>query len=173
MKWMLVNVDLSVLYLSKPDALREAISLTPDYLRSREDPDVPNFNDYSIALGRRFRALKLWFTMRCYGREDMAAMLRGHNAQAQWLKEQVEADPRFELAAPVHLSLVTLRLKSGDEATQRLVEEINASGIGFLSQTVLAGKLTIRVAIGNFMTAPSDVAAVWRRMQQIADNLIG
>lgn len=177
MKWMLVNVDLSVLYLSKPEALRDAISLTPDYLRSQQNPDVPNFNDYSVALGRRFRALKLWFTMRCYGREGVAAMLRSHNADAQWLKEQVESDPRFEIAAPVYLSLVTFRLKSsdekaGDELNTKLVDEVNASGFAFLSQTKLAGKQTVRFAIGNFMTTRADVEATWRVIQETAAGLL-
>lgn len=171
-KWMLVNVDLSVLYLLRPAALRDAISLTPEYLRTAQDPRMLNYMDYSIALGRRFRALKLWFVLRSYGRAGIAAMLRQHLADAQWLREQISSDARFELAAPVHLSLVCFRLKAPDEVNQRLMDAVNESGFAFLSHAMLGGRFALRFAIGNFLTTREDVAATWRKIQAIADTLV-
>jgi aromatic-L-amino-acid decarboxylase len=171
-KWMLVNVDLSVLYLLRPSALRDAISLTPEYLRTAQDPRMLNYMDYSIALGRRFRALKLWFVLRAYGRTGIAAMLRRHLADAQWLRGEIEADARFEIAAPVHLSLVCFRLKASDEENRRLMDAVNESGFAFLSHALLGGRFTLRLAIGNFLTTREDVAATWRKIQAIADTLL-
>jgi aromatic-L-amino-acid decarboxylase len=167
-KWMLVNVDCSVLFLRRKEALSEAISLTPEYLRTAANPRMVNYMDYSIALGRRFRALKLWFAMRAYGREGAAAMIRQHNADAQWLRGQIEADSRFEIAAPTHLSLVCFRRKGTDEDNQRIMDTLNQSGFAFLSHTVLNGRFVIRFAIGNWMTTRQDVADTWARIQQLA-----
>jgi aromatic-L-amino-acid decarboxylase len=167
-KWMLVNVDCSVLYLARREALSGAISLTPEYLRTQSDPRLVNYMDYSVALGRRFRALKLWFVMRSYGREGIAKMLREHIAMAKWLAAQVQADSRFELIAPVHLSLVCFRLRDSNEANQRLMDAINDSGFAFLSHTVQNGKFVLRFAIGNYMTTQEDVAQTWQRIQALA-----
>lgn len=167
-KWMLVNVDCSVLYLARREALSGAISLTPEYLRTQSDPRLVNYMDYSVALGRRFRALKLWFVMRSYGREGIANMLREHNAMAQWLEAQVRADARFEMVAPVHLSLVCFRLRGTNEVNQALMDAINASGFAFLSHTVQNGKFVLRFAIGNYMTTREDVAETWQRIQALA-----
>ena len=171
-KWMLVNVDCSILYLLRPGALRDAISLTPEYLRTAQDPRMLNYMDYSIALGRRFRALKLWFVLRTYGREGIAAMLRQHLADAQWLRGEIAADARFEMAAPVHLSLVCFRLKAPDEVNQLLMDAVNESGFAFLSHAMLGGRFALRFAIGNFLTTHEDVAATWRKIQSIADTLL-
>ena len=171
-KWMLVGVDTSVLYLLRPEPMRDAISLTPEYLRTAQDPRMLNYMDYSIALGRRFRALKLWFTMRSYGREGIAEMLRRHIADTAWLRGEIEADPRFELMAPSHLSLVCFRLKAPGETNQRLMDTLNESGFAFLSHAVLAGQFTLRFAIGNFQTTRDDVANTWSKIQSIADTLV-
>ncbi|MDX2178152.1 MAG: pyridoxal-dependent decarboxylase [Bryobacteraceae bacterium] len=167
-KWMLVNVDCSVLYLARREALSGAISLTPEYLRTQSDPRLVNYMDYSVALGRRFRALKLWFVMRSYGRDGIAKMLREHIGMAQWLAAQVQADSRFELVAPVHLSLICFRLRDSNEANQRLMDAINDSGFAFLSHTVQNGKFVLRFAIGNYMTTQEDVAQTWQRIQALA-----
>ena len=167
-KWLLVNVDCSVLFLRRPDALREAISLTPDYLRTTDNPQQMNYMDYSIALGRRFRALKLWFALRAYGRQGAAAIIRQHNQDAQWLREQIAKDGRFELVAPTHLSLVCFRRKGSDADNQRILEAINQSGFAFLSHTTLAGRFVLRFAIGNWMTTRQDVADTWTLIQQLA-----
>jgi aromatic-L-amino-acid decarboxylase len=171
-KWMLVNVDLSVLYLLRPQPLRDALSLTPDYLRTAQDPRMLNYMDYSIALGRRFRALKLWFALRTYGREGIVSMLRQHIADAQWLRDEIASDPRFEIAAPVHLSLVCFRMKASDEANHRLMDAMNDSGFAFLSHTTLHGRFVLRFAVGNFLTTRDDISATWRKLQEIADTLV-
>lgn len=171
-KWMLVNVDLSVLYLLRAAPLRDAISLTPEYLRTAQDPRMLNYMDYSIALGRRFRALKLWFVLRSYGREGIVAMLRRHLADAQWLRGEIASDARFEIAAPVHLSLVCFRLKAPDETNRRLMDAVNESGFAFLSHAMLGGRFALRFAIGNFLTTRDDIADTWRKIQAIADTLV-
>jgi aromatic-L-amino-acid decarboxylase len=171
-KWMLVNVDLSVLYLLRPQPLRDAISLTPEYLRTAQDPRMLNFMDYSIALGRRFRALKLWFVLRTYGRDGIVETLRRHIADADWLRGEIASDSRFELAAPVHLSLVCFRLNAPDETNRRLIDELNESGFAFLSHAILGGRFALRFAIGNFLTTRDDIAETWRKIQAIADTLV-
>ncbi len=171
-KWMLVNVDASVLFLLRPEPLRDAISLTPEYLRTAQDPRMVNFMDYSISLGRRFRALKLWFVLRSYGRSGIQDMLRRHIEDAQWLRDQIASDSRFEVVAPVHLSLVCFRLKADDAVNQKLMDTINESGFAFLSHALLGGQFALRFAIGNFMTEREDVASTWKKLQAIADTLV-
>ena len=171
-KWMLTNVDISVLYLRHKEALSDAIGLTPEYLRTAADPRMLNYMDYSVALGRRFRALKLWFVMRSYGREGIAEMIRRHNADAQWLRAQIEADPRFELAAPTHFSLVCFRLKAANETNQKLMDALNSSGFAFIAHTVQNGQYVLRFAIGNYMTTRDDIAQTWARIQELATGLV-
>lgn len=171
-KWLLVNVDCSVLYTRHKQALADAISLTPEYLRTQADPRLVNYMDYSIALGRRFRALKMWFAMRAYGKSGATAMIRQHCEDAKWLASEIAKDSRFELAPYSGLSLVCFRLKASDEANQRLMDAMNDSGFAFLSHAVLDGKFTLRFAIGNWQTTREDVAATWTRLREIADNLV-
>ncbi|MEZ5401808.1 MAG: aminotransferase class I/II-fold pyridoxal phosphate-dependent enzyme [Bryobacteraceae bacterium] len=167
-KWMNVPVDCSVLYTRRPEVLRETFSLVPEYLRTAEDASAVNLMDYAVALGRRFRALKLWFVMRAWGRERMAAMIDAHCRWARELAEWIEADARFEVAAPVELSLVCFRHRGGDEAGRALMEAINGSGFAFLSHTVLDGRFVLRFAIGNHQTTREDVRAVWERIAGLA-----
>jgi len=140
----------------------------PEYLRTSEDELAVNYMDYGVQLGRRFRALKLWFVLRYFGREGLQAILREHLRQAQWLAAEVQSDSRFELAAPVHFSLVCLRLKSSDEDNRKLLAAINSSGKAFLSHTVLNGKYTLRFAIGNIKTTSADVEETWQLIQSLA-----
>ena len=160
-KWMGVPVDLSVLYTRKPEILKRAFSLTPEYLRSAEDPRAVNLMDYGVPLGRRFRALKLWFVMRYYGREGLAARIREHVAWARELAGEIVADRRFELAAPVPLSLVCFRRRASDEANRELLDRVNASGEVLLSHTVLNGRFVLRLAIGNHSTTREHVQKAW------------
>jgi aromatic-L-amino-acid decarboxylase len=160
-KWMGVPVDLSVLYTRKPEILKRAFSLVPEYLRSAEDPRAVNLMDYGVPLGRRFRALKLWFVMRYYGREGLAARIREHVAWARELAGEIAADPRFELSAPVPLSLVCFRRKGSDEANRELLDRVNASGEVLLSHTVLNGRFVLRLAIGNHSTTREHVHRAW------------
>ena len=164
-KWMGVPVDCSVLYTRKPEILRRAFSLVPEYLRTAENPRAVNLMDYGVALGRRFRALKLWFVMRRYGCEGLAERIRNHVAWAQELARMIEADERFELAAPVPLSLVCFRRKGSDDANRELLARINATGAVFLSPTVLRDRFVLRLAIGNFATTRDHVQKAWEIIQ--------
>jgi aromatic-L-amino-acid decarboxylase len=167
-KWMFSPMDLSLFYSRRPDILQHAFSLTPEYLRKTEDPRAVNLMDYGIPLGRRFRALKLWFVMRYFGREGISEMIRAHVAMAQDLARQVDAEPRFERVAPTPLSVVCLRYKGTDEQNQAIINAVNATGKAFLSHTRLDDQLVIRVAIGNRGTTPADVAQVWDLIRSAA-----
>ena len=170
-KWLYVSVDCSVLYTRHPEILRRASSLSAEYLRTPEDERVVNFMDYGVQLGRRFRALKLWYVFRYYGRQGIIAMLRESLRLAKLVASWIEADPDFELAAPVPFSLVCFRHRAGDALNQQLLAEINASGIAFLSHTVLNDKFALRFAIGNFQTTEADVRSTWESIQQFAARL--
>ncbi|HUS05575.1 MAG TPA: pyridoxal-dependent decarboxylase [Bryobacteraceae bacterium] len=170
-KWMAVPLDLSVLYTSRPDMLRNAFSLIPEYLRTGEDERAVNFMDYGVPLGRRFRSLKLWFVLRYFGREQMMEMLRLHIALAAQLASKIEAHENFELRAPVPLSLVCFRYQGSDEANRQLLDDINASGRAFLSHTVLNGKFVLRLAIGNIRVTPADIEETWSCIQECAASL--
>jgi aromatic-L-amino-acid/L-tryptophan decarboxylase len=160
-KWMGVPIDLSVLYTRKPEILRSAFALVPDYLKTTRDPRAVNLMDYGVPLGRRFRALKLWFVMRYYGREGIAARIRDHVAWARELAGEIEADPRFKLSAPVPLSLVCFRLKADDDANRALLDRVNASGEALLSPATLHGRFVLRLAIGNHGTKREHVRRAW------------
>jgi len=164
-KWMFTPVDLSVFYTRRPDILRRAFSLVPEYLRSVEDPRALNYMDYGVALGRRFRALKLWFIMRYFGREGIRQALRAHIEWAQELAAWVDADARFERVAPAPLSVVCFRYRGTDEENRRLLEAVNASGRFFLSHTALNGRFVLRLAIGNLGTTREDVRQAWEMIQ--------
>jgi aromatic-L-amino-acid decarboxylase len=137
----------------------------PEYLRTAEDSRAVNFMDYGVPLGRRFRALKLWFVMRYYGRTGLAARIRDHVAWAQELAATIAADPRFELSAPVPLSLICFRRRGGDEANRELLDKVNASGEVFLSHTVLHGRFVLRLALGNHSTTRAHVQRAWELIQ--------
>jgi aromatic-L-amino-acid decarboxylase len=166
-KWLLTGMDLSVLYTRRPDILRRAFSLTPDYLAYGEDPRKVNLMDYGVPLGRAFRSLKLWFVLRYYGRERLAEMIREHCRFARELAAEIARDERFEILAPVTMSLVCFRYRGSDEENRRLVEAINSSGFAFLSQSSLQGRFMIRWAIGNFQTSWDDLMDVWARVRSL------
>jgi aromatic-L-amino-acid decarboxylase len=170
-KWLYVSMDCSVLYTRMPDILRRASSLSAEYLKTAEDEQVVNFNDYGVQLGRRFRALKLWYVFRYYGHDGIIAMLRESLRLTQLLKALVEADADFEISAPVPLSLVCFRHRSSDEVNRQLLADINASGKLFLSHTVLKGNYVLRFAIGNHQTTEQDVRQSWQLIQQCAAKL--
>jgi aromatic-L-amino-acid decarboxylase len=167
-KWFFTPIDCSILYSSRPDILRRAFSLVPEYLRTQEDGEAVNLMDYGVALGRRFRSLKLWFVMRYFGRETMAKIIASHCSMARELASWIEEDELFELAAPVPLSLVCFRLRGSDEQNRELMDRVNSSGVAFLSHTVLNGRFVIRCAIGNIRTTREDIALVWRQIQKEA-----
>jgi len=166
-KWLMATMDLSAFYTRRPDVLKQAFSLVPPYLQYEENPRLVNLMDYGLPLGRRFRSLKLWFVMRYYGRAGMERIIRQHCDFARRLATEIAADARFEVVAPVTMSLVCFRLRAGDAATQALVEAINDSGFAFLSQSTLRGQYIIRWAIGNFQTEWRDIAETWARVQAV------
>ena len=168
-KWLFTPMELTAFYTSRPEALRQAMSLVPEYLRSQEDPHAVNFMEYSLPLGRRFRALKLWFVMRYFGREGVVANLREHIRLAQLFAGRVDKHPDFERMAPTPFSLVCFRYRPPgvdasqlDSLNQRLLDAINAGGEFFLSHTRLKDQLVLRVAIGNLRTTEAHVAGLWR-----------
>ena len=165
-KWLATPIDLSVLYTRHPDILKRAFSLVPDYLKTQEDAKVVNYMDYGVQLGRRFRALKLWFVMRAFGRERLAAMIREHVRLAHLFASWVAADERFEVSSPVVFSLVNIRLKSTDVANVELMNCVNESGVAFLSPVVLMGKTCLRVAIGDVKTTEADMSETWGAIQR-------
>lgn len=160
-KWLFTPVDISVLYTRHPDVLRRTFSLVPEYLKTADDPRAVNFMDYGVPLGHRFRALKLWFVLRYYGREGIARVIREHVSWAQELASEVDADARFERTAPTPLSVVCFRKKGGDDENRALLDRVNASGEVFLSHTVLNGKFCLRLAVGNLATTRDDVQHAW------------
>jgi aromatic-L-amino-acid decarboxylase len=162
-KWLFTPVDLSILYTRRPDIMRRMLSLeeVPPYLQAADQDRAVNLSDYSLALGRRFRSLKLWFVLRYFGREGIIRILRGHMRFARDLAQQISADSRFELAAPVLFSLVCFRYRGSDLENRELLERINAGGRVFLSGTTLHGKFVLRLAIGNVATTEDDVRQTW------------
>jgi aromatic-L-amino-acid decarboxylase len=158
-KWLLVPVDCSLLWTSRPDEFREAFSLVPEYLRTPEDAYA--LSEYGPALGRRFRSLKLWAVLRCYGAEGLRAMHREHIRLARLFADWVGEDPTWELAAPLRFSLVVFRRNGTDEENEAILERANRSGEIFLSHTRLNGRYVIRLAIGNARTTEEDVRRAW------------
>ncbi len=167
-KWMFTPVDLSAFYTRRPDILRRAFSLIPEYLRPAEDPRALNLMDYGVPLGRRFRSLKLWFLMRYFGRERIQQVLRSHMAWARKFAALVEADPRFERVAPVPFSVVCFRYKGSDDDNRTLLKTVNDTGEVFLSHTILNGRIVLRVAIGNLGTTWADVERAWELLKKAA-----
>jgi aromatic-L-amino-acid decarboxylase len=189
-KWLFVPVDLSVLYVRDPELLRRTFSLVADYLVTPET-DVHNYMDYGLQLGRRFRALKLWFALRTYGVSGMQHKLRTHIALAQELATWIEAEPGWAIMAPHPLSVVcfryephvtlTLRQAQGskgaphsptaesvDALNLAIMEAVNATGEVFLSSTRLHGRVVLRIAIGNERTTSADVRLAWDLLRREA-----
>ena len=158
-KWLMVPMDCSLLWTSRPEDLRSAFSLTPEYLRT--DDDTFALSDYGPALGRRFRSLKLWTVLRCYGREGLQRLLREHVRLAHLFAEWVDEDPDWELCMPARFSLVVFRRYGTDEENERILERVNQSGEMFISHTKLDGRYVLRLAIGNARTTEADVRLAW------------
>ncbi|HTY71596.1 MAG TPA: pyridoxal-dependent decarboxylase [Actinomycetes bacterium] len=176
-KWLGTVLDTSLLYVRDVDHLVRVMSTNPSYLRSSVDGEVTQYKDWGIPLGRRFRALKLWFHLRLDGAEAIRARLRRDLANAQWLAEQVHAEPGWEVIAPVTLQTVcvrhvpeSLRADDGsvrdvdalDAHTLRWVEAVNATGRAFLTPAVIDGRWTVRISVGAEPTQRDDVAAMWQ-----------
>jgi aromatic-L-amino-acid/L-tryptophan decarboxylase len=158
-KWLLVAMDCSLLWTSRPEEFREAFTLTPEYLRTSDDAFA--LADYGPALGRRFRSLKLWAVLRCYGAEGLRAILREHVRLAELFAGWVEESGDWELVAPQRFSLVVFRRRGSDSENEALLSRVNASGEIFLSHTKLDGRYVLRLAIGNARTTEADVRRAW------------
>ena len=166
-KWMGVVFDCDLFYTADRTALLGALSILPEYLRSKaaEGGAAIDYRDWQIPLGRRFRALKLWFTIRTGGAAEAIEMIRRHVTATQHLAEWVDADERFEVLAPHPLNLLCLALRDGDDATDALVERANATGAALFTRTVLDGRSALRVSIGGRTTDEHHVRAAWELLQ--------
>jgi aromatic-L-amino-acid decarboxylase len=168
-KWMLVPVDCSLLWSRRPEALRAAFGLVPEYLRTMDAID--SIGEYGPALGRRFRSLKLWAVLRCYGREGLQRVIREHIRLAELFEGWVRDEPGWEVCAPRHFSLVCFRCDSSDEENEALLERVNASGEIFLSHTRLEDRYVLRLAIGHERTTEEDVRQAWDVLRREATSL--
>jgi aromatic-L-amino-acid decarboxylase len=158
-KWLMVPMDCSLVWTARPEEWRTAFSLVPEYLRTPED--VFALSEYGPALGRRFRALKLWAVLRCFGAQRLREVHREHIRVARLFAALVEADPEWELVAPPRFSLVVFRKLADDAENERILEAANRSGELFVSHTKLGGRYCIRLAIGNASTGEADVRRAW------------
>ena len=172
-KWMFTNFDCDCFYVADRKALIQALSVLPEYLRNKatESGAVIDYRDWQVPLGRRFRALKLWFVIRHYGVEGLQHHVRQHMVLAQEFVQWVKSDSRFELAAPAPLNLICFRQKAGDDANQTIMDRLNRSGDLYLTHTRLQDKLTLRVCIGQANTERRHVEKAWKRIQEEADRL--
>jgi aromatic-L-amino-acid decarboxylase len=174
-KWMLTNFDCDAFYVADRAALIDSLTILPEYLRTKatESGAVIDYRDWHVPLGRRFRALKLWFVIRHYGVDGLRLQVREHVKLAQEFAGWVEADDRFELAAPVPLNLVCFRHVGGDGINQHLMDELNASGELYLSHAKLNDRMVLRLAIGAPGTRLRHVERAWERITETAGVIAG
>jgi aromatic-L-amino-acid decarboxylase len=168
-KWMFTPMDCSAFWSRRPDDLRRAFSLVPEYLRVSED--VVSLSEFASPLGRRFRALKLWATLRCYGREGLQALIREHVRLAAEFQRWVQDEPDWEVVTPRSFSLVCFRHEGTDEENEALMNRVNRSGEIFLSHTKLNGRFVLRLTIGNARTTEDDVRLAWDVLRREAAAL--
>jgi aromatic-L-amino-acid/L-tryptophan decarboxylase len=159
-KWMFTPMDCSLLWTSRPEDFRDAFSLVPEFLRTT-DEGVLNLSEYGPALGRRFRSLKLWAVLRCYGAEGLRRRIREAIRLAELFEGWVRDEPGWELCAPRPFSLVCFRREGSDEENEAILERVNASGEIFISHTKLNGRYVLRLAIGSDRTTDDDVRRAW------------
>ena len=162
-KWLLTNFDCSVFWVADRSKLVQTLNILPPYLRNEteENPAAIDYRNWHVPLGRRFRALKLWFVLRSYGSENLRAFIRSHVAWATELEKRVNDDPRLELTAPRTLALVCFRHSGGNESTKALVDAINASGSAYVTPSVIDDVSYIRVSIGSTWTKQRHVEDLW------------
>lgn len=168
-KWLGVPMDCSALWTRRPDDFRRAFSLVPEFLQSPDD--AVNLSELSIPLGRRFRALKLWAVLRCYGRSGLQERIREHVRLAALFEGWLRDEPGWGVVAPRHFSLVCFRREGSDEENELLLERVNASGEVFLSHARLGDRFALRLAIGNFRTEEDDVRLAWDVLRREAAAL--
>jgi aromatic-L-amino-acid decarboxylase len=185
-KWLFVPIDLSVLFCRKMDVLRRAFSLVPEFLRTAEGDEVRNFMDYGPQLGRRFRAIKLWFVMRYFGAEGISARIRNHLDLARGFARMVDDSPDFERLAPVPFSLVCFRANPArvppyqssereallDSLNEELMGRVNNRGRIYLSHTKLNGRFALRLAIGNIRTTREHIDLAWSELNDVLAEIL-
>ncbi len=178
-KWMFTPMACSVRYTTRPDVLRTAFSLVPEYLQTAESKSARNLMDYGVALGRRFRALKLWFIIRYFGTETIAGILRNHIGLAQQFEQWIHDDADFELLAPRNFSVVVFRYRPEgkreeevDVLNEQILNAVNASGEIFISHTRVRGRYALRLAIGNLRTSEKHVQRAWQLIRAHSKNLV-
>jgi aromatic-L-amino-acid decarboxylase len=174
-KWLFTPFDLSVLYCRDLDELKKAFSLVPEYLKTSDESTVKNGMDYGIQLGRRFRALKLWFVMRYFGREGLIERIREHCRLARLFASWVEESENFEMLAPVPFALVCFRacpvgVGDIDGLNEKIMNDINASGEAYLSHTKLDGKFTLRLSVGSIRVEERHLVKVWELLTHGVDQ---
>jgi len=177
-KWMGVNFDCSLHFVREKDVLIRTLTILPAYLETREGETVTDYRDWGIQLGRRIRALKLWFTIRSYGVSGLQNMIRQHVAWADELAETIGAEPDFEVVTKPNLSLFTFRYipdsKSSaehDAISDQLLQAVNDDGFTYLTRTVVHGRPVIRFQVGPLNTTEDHISAAWRRVAEIARRL--
>ena len=172
-KWMFTTFDCDCFYVADRSALIRALSILPEYLKNKatESGAVIDYRDWQVPLGRRFRALKLWFVVRHYGVEGLRYHVRRHIELAQRFRSWVEADEQFELAAPAPLNLVCFRHRAGDDLNRELLERLNRSGELYLTHTILDNRYALRLCVGQTRTEERHVVDAWRRIQRTAQDL--
>jgi aromatic-L-amino-acid decarboxylase len=178
-KWLGTAFDCSVYYVRDPEHLVRVMSTSPSYLRTAADGQVKNYRDWGIALGRRFRALKLWCLIRAEGVEGLQARLRRDMENARWLAGQIAAKANWRVVAPVPLQTVCVRHEppglageSLDAHTRSWAERLNRSGKAYLTPAILGGRWMVRVSIGAERTERADVEALWKVMQETAEGAV-
>ena len=182
-KWLFVPLDFSALYVKRPELLRATFSLVPEYLRGDAGQSELNYMDYGIQLGRRFRALKAWMVIRSFGRRGLAARIREHLRLARLFASWLDNDPQFEVLAPVIMAVVFFRARlpideskrraeeEVNDFNQRVVEAVNKTGEAYLTHTILSGRVAMRVAVGNVLTAESHLAHVYDLIRREAARM--
>jgi aromatic-L-amino-acid decarboxylase len=176
---MFTNFDCSAFYVKDRDQLENTFRLVPPYLESQKSQKVNDFSNLGIQLGRRFRALKLWFVIRNFGVEGIQAKIRGHIQLAQQFEDWIQEHSYFELLVPRSLSVVCFRLKIEDETLERLndlnrefMELLNRSGGLFLSHTIISGKYSLRFVCAQTNTEEKHVRAAMQKIEQTARSFI-
>jgi aromatic-L-amino-acid/L-tryptophan decarboxylase len=173
-KWLGAQFDCSVQFLADPRPQVRTLGLRPDFLQTQGQSDIVNYNEWSVPLGRRFRALKLWFLIRAYGLEGLRRRIRNHVTWARELAAKLQAHPQFQITSACRLSLFTFQYtpKDGDAdtATARLLQAINDDGRIYLTQTTHAGKFVIRFQVGQFDCIRDDVMLAYDVITELAKN---
>jgi aromatic-L-amino-acid decarboxylase len=169
-KWMFTNFDCSLFYVADRRPLIEALSILPPYLRNDASASgqVIDYRDWHVPLGRRFRALKLWFVLRAYGAEGIRHHVREHMSLAATLAERIDGHPNLEVIAPTPFGLVSFRHVGGDVATDELAAAINASGWAYLTPSKIDGRSFIRASIGQTTTTADHVVRLWELIEENA-----